>query len=117
MTPAITNCFVDEDSDYPTHRPLVIEVVTKMLEATVKELQKPTNFAWLLNHKIEKEVEKEMVKKGEEKQKGNDKYEGKQEFTIRKKNLEILHKEMDEAMEKRKHRIRYAVSQRDTSMQ
>ena len=50
-------------SDYPTHRPLVIEVVSKMLEATVKELQKPTNFAWVLNQQIEKEVENAMLEK------------------------------------------------------
>ena len=31
--------------------------------------------------------------------------------------MELLHKEMDGAMQKRKHRIRHAVSQKDTSMQ
>ena len=54
MTPAIANCYVDENSNYPTHIPLIIEVVTKLLEATIKELQKPTNFAWMLNQKIDK---------------------------------------------------------------
>ena len=56
MTPAIVNCYVDENSDYPTHKPLIIEVVTKLLEVTIKELQKPTNFATMLNQKIDKEV-------------------------------------------------------------
>ena len=68
MTPAITSCYVDENSDFPTHRPLVIEVVSKLLEATVKELQTPTNFAWMLNHKIEKEAEEANLKREEEKQ-------------------------------------------------
>lgn len=40
MTPAIVKCYVDEGSDYPTHRPLCIEVLTRMLEVNVKELQK-----------------------------------------------------------------------------
>ena len=31
MTPAIVSCYVHENSDYPTHRPLLIEVVTKIL--------------------------------------------------------------------------------------
>ena len=81
-----------------------------MLEATVKELQKPINFAGLSNQRIEEEVEKEAWRKEEEKQKGKDTYEGEQEFTIREKILEELHKLMDEALEHRKHRIRYAVN-------
>ena len=32
MTPAITKCYVDYESDYPTHRPLIIEVMTNLLE-------------------------------------------------------------------------------------
>ena len=28
MTPAITSCYVDDNSDYPTHRPLIIEILT-----------------------------------------------------------------------------------------
>ena len=47
MTPAISKCYVDDSNDYPTHRPLVVEVITKTLEAMVKELQKPTNCARL----------------------------------------------------------------------
>ena len=57
MTPAITSCYVDDNSDYPTHRPLIIEVLTKLLEATSRELKKPTTFAWMFNQKFEKEVE------------------------------------------------------------
>ena len=64
LTPAIVNCYVDENSDYPAHRPLIIEVATKLLEATIKELQKPTNFAWMRNQKIDKEVEEAQTKKG-----------------------------------------------------
>ena len=51
MTPAIISWYVDEKSDFPTHRPLIIEVVSKLLEDTVKELHKSSNFAWVLNHK------------------------------------------------------------------
>ena len=69
MTPAIISCYVDENNDFPTHRPLIIEVVSKLLEATVKEVQKPTNFAWMLNQKIEKEVLEAIIKLEEEKEK------------------------------------------------
>ena len=43
-----------------------------MLEATVSELQKPTNSARFFNQRIEEEVEKEAQRGEEEKQKGND---------------------------------------------
>ena len=85
MTPAIVKCYVDDSSDYPTHRPLVIEVLTRMLEVTVKELQQTANFARLFNQRVEEEAEKAAMKKEEETQKGNDKFEGEQEFTIRKR--------------------------------
>ena len=48
MTPAIVKCYVDENSDYPTHRPLCIEVLTKMFEFNVRELRRPTNFTNLI---------------------------------------------------------------------
>ena len=48
MKPAIVKCYVDESSDYPTHRPLCIQVLTKLLEFNVKELRRPTNFASML---------------------------------------------------------------------
>ena len=38
MMPAIVKCYVDESSDYPTHRPLCIEVLTRLLDVNVKEL-------------------------------------------------------------------------------
>ena len=63
MTPAMVSWYVDENSDYPTHRPLIIEVVTKLLAPTTKELHKPTNFAWMLKLKIDKEVEEAQTKR------------------------------------------------------
>jgi hypothetical protein len=81
MTPAIANCYVDENSDFPTHRPLIIEVVTKLVEARSKELQNPINFAWMLSHKIDKEVEEAQIKKEEELANGNDKYQDEKRTT------------------------------------
>ena len=78
MTPPITSCRVDEHRDYPAHRPPIIEVVTKLLESTCKELKKPTNFAWMLNQKIEKEVEEAQLKREEEKARGYEDFEGEQ---------------------------------------
>ena len=99
------------------HRPLIIEVVTKLLAATVKELQKSTNFAWMLNQKIDKEVEEAQKKREEELANGNEHFEGEKEHSIRKKNLDHPHGEMDEAIEKRKHRLAYAVKTKDSSSQ
>ena len=78
MTPAIVKCFVDESSDYPTHRPLCIEVPTRMLEANVKELQRPINFASMFEQRIEAELETAVKKKEDEILKGNDAFQGEQ---------------------------------------
>ena len=75
MAPAIVKCYGDEDSDYPTHRPLCIEVLTRLLEVNVKELQTPTNFANMLEQKIEAELDREAKIRDEEILKGNDTYQ------------------------------------------
>ena len=56
LTPAITSCRVDNDADYPTHRPIIIEVETKKLETETKQLQQPTNFAMMFEDKVQEEV-------------------------------------------------------------
>jgi hypothetical protein len=48
---------------------------------------------------------------------GNDTYEAEKEHSIRHRNIEGLHKTMDQAIDKRKHRLDYAVSRRDTDTQ
>ena len=57
------------------------------------------------------------MKREEEKANGNENYEGEQEHIIRQRNIEALHREMDQAVEKRKHRLDYAVKLRDTNTQ
>ena len=74
--------------------------MTKLLEATTKELQKPTNFVCMLNQKIDKEVEEAQKKREEELANGNEHFEGEKEYNIRKRNIDHLHGKMDEAIEK-----------------
>ena len=71
----------------------------------------------MLSQKIESEIEEAAVKREEEKNNGNDNHEGEQEHSIRQRNIEALHREMDQAVGKRKHRLDYAVKLRDTSTQ
>ena len=117
MTPAITKCYVDDYSDFPIHKPLIIEIMTKLLENTSRELKKPTNFASMLNQKIDEEAEEVAVKLEENKAIGNDTYEAEKEHSIRHINIEGLHQAMDQAIDKRKHRLDYAALQRDTDTQ
>lgn len=117
MTPAIVSCCVDENNDFPTYRPLIIEVVAKILEVDIKELQKPTNFAWMLNHKIEEEVEKAQIQKDEEVTNGNNNLQGEKEHDIRQRNIDRLHGKMDGSINQRKHKLAYAVKNKDTSTQ
>ena len=70
MTPAIVKCYVDESSDYPTHRPLCIAVLTRLPEVYVKELQRPTNFANMFEQRIEAELVAAAKRKEGEAQKG-----------------------------------------------
>ena len=41
----------------------------------------------------------------------------KKEHCIRKRNIDYLHEKIDEAIDKRKHRLAYAVKTKDTSTQ
>ena len=64
MTPAIVKCYVGENSDYPTHRPLCIEVLTKLLEFNVEELRMPTIIASMIEQRIEDELAREATNTG-----------------------------------------------------
>ena len=64
MTPAIVKCHADESSDYPTHRPLCIEVLTKLFGFNVREPRKTTHFASMMEQHIEGEIDVENKKKG-----------------------------------------------------
>ena len=117
MTPAIVKCYVDESSDYPTHRPLCIEVITKMLEFNVRELRRPTNFANLLEQQISEEIDDESKKRDEQIFNGNDAYTGPSEHDIRKNVMDKFHAIIDDQLERREHSLKYAAKVKDTGMQ
>ena len=56
-------------------------------------------------------------KKEEELQKGNEALQGEQEYAIRKISREEFHKEIDDQLERREHRLKHAVKIKDTNMQ
>ena len=49
---AITTCKVDRLADYPTHKPIGIEIQTEKLQSTTNENVKPTDFAELFEEKV-----------------------------------------------------------------
>lgn len=73
-------------------------------------------FANMLEQTIEAELDREAKKRDEEILKGNDTYQGEQEYAIRKRSRDELHKEIDDQLERREHRLKHAVKIRDTSM-
>ena len=88
--------------DYPTHSPVVIEIATEKLEVETRELQKPTNFAILLEEKDQKDHEDEN-KAIRERNRGKPDGEEEKEKTIsqiHKRNAEQLHEHMDEQIAK-----------------
>jgi hypothetical protein len=115
MTPAVTLCFVDNDADYPTHRPVVFDVATNKLETTTKELIKPTDFAVLFEEKVQDEVQKERQAEIEKNKLHNEDPEGVDENKIRRAHLNKLHGHMDEQLEKRRYRLQTAVHNKNTT--
>ena len=61
VSPAITACEVGQCDDYPTHRPLKIEVNVKQLEKVIRELHKTTGYAKLLEEKIQGKIQEERA--------------------------------------------------------
>ena len=117
MTPAIVICHVDESSDYPTHRPLCIEVLTKLLEFNVKELRRPTNFPNMMEQRIEDEIDVEDKRRDEETLNGNETYQGQTEHDIRKRIREAFHIAIDDQLERRENSLKHAVNVKDIDMQ
>ena len=60
---------------------------------------------------------KRLRQKDEEILKGNDTYQGEQEYAIRKRSRDEFHKEIDDQLGRREHRLTHAVKITDTSMQ
>ena len=124
LTPSIKRCWVEQAGDFPTHRPLLIEVSVKRMQRTTNQLIKPTNFAEMFEAKVQKEIaeaevnlqqqRKDEVQHSGEKRK---KQKGVDESEIRKRNLNELHALMDVQIRKRQHRIKYAQYQRNTTRQ
>ena len=57
------------------------------------------------------------MKKEEELANGNDKYQDEKEHSIRQRNIDRLHDNMDETIKKKKHRLTFAAKIKDTSTQ
>ena len=102
LTPSIKRCWVEQAGEFPTHRPLLIEVSVKRMQRTTNQLIKPTNFADMFEAKVQKEIaeaeinlqqqRKDEVQHSGEKRK---KQKGVEESEIRKRNLNELHALMD----------------------
>jgi hypothetical protein len=125
LSPAITACTADRLADYPTHRPIGIQIRTEQLQNTVNENVKPTDFTELFEGKVKEEweAEEEELKNNEQDEEAaedNDsrrKQKSANENRIRKRLLKQLHEEMDRQLEKREHRLRWAAHNKNTTSQ
>ena len=57
LTPSIKQCWVDQAGEYPSHRPLMVEIYVKKLQRVVNKLNKPTDFSELFDEKVKEMVE------------------------------------------------------------
>ena len=80
-------------------------------------MQRPTNFATLFHEKVMEEVAAQQVKEDRKsKEEGKEPKEVDQ-YAVRKDNLRKLHEHMDKQIDKRKHRLRHAPANKDTTTQ
>ena len=73
LSPAVKTCIVDQLDQFPTHRPIVVEIATERMQKVTTEIVKPTNFATLSEEEVQGEVQtaQEEARKKQEKQGGN----------------------------------------------
>ena len=64
----MVKCHVDQEGQFPTHRPLVMEIASQMVTKITRELIKPTNFAQLFEDKVQSEYQQELEKYAAEKE-------------------------------------------------
>ena len=116
LTPAITHCEVDPSSDYPTHRPLCIDISTNDLKKKTKQLIKPTDMAEMMEERILKELKSDQDKREEiikQMREGESEPKEVHECDVRKRCLEELQVLMDHQIEKRHHRFELAIHTRN----
>ena len=117
LYPAVNNFWFDQDANYPTHKPLCIEVKTKKLHSETNEMQRPTNFANLFEEKVMEEVAAQQVKDDKKSEEEGKESKAVDQYAIRKDNLRRLHEHMDKQVDKRKHRLQHAAANKDTTTQ
>ena len=121
LIPAIKKCEVDNAGDFPTHKPLIVEVMTDKLINTTNQINKPTNYAMLFEEKVQREFAaavKEHEERPEEvKEKDTPKTKGPNEGAIRKANEARFQAIMDRTIEDRRHRFNLAEQQKNTTRQ
>ena len=117
LAPAVRAFRIDEDADYPTHRPAIIDVGTKKLMTATRQLQKPTDFAELFEAKLQEEVTRQQDIMNEQSKVDGSEPNTADQNKIRKQHIEILHGHMDEQISKRHYRLLQAQVAGDTTIQ
>ena len=117
LAPAVKVFEVNNDGNYPTHRPIRIRIATAQLKTTTNQLRRPTNYATLFQEKMDKDVKAKQEMMDAEAKANGEKAKKVDENLIRKSNLDKLHALMDKHLKEREPRIKRAVSQKNTTMQ
>ena len=59
LFPALEACRVDQCDQFPTHRPLLVSIRVQKLEQFTRKLQTTTDYAKMIEEKIQLQIEKE----------------------------------------------------------
>ena len=55
LTPAVKKCSVQKDADFPTHKPVLVEVESASVNKETRQLHTPTDFSQLFEEKAQRE--------------------------------------------------------------
>ena len=108
LMPAIEECWVDNGDTFATHRPLGVRIRVQQIAKQMKTLRKTTNYAELLEAKIQ-QVLKEETEQADD---GN----AAKEMKIRKRLTELMQEEMDKQVEERKSRMEHAILEKTRTL-
>ena len=117
LTPAIKHFSVEQNANYPTHKPIRIKVATSELKTVTNQLRKPTNYATLFQEKLDKDLAAKKDEAEREAKENNEEPKKVDINAVRKEHTQRLHNLMDKHLEKRKHRLQASAENKNTTRQ
>lgn len=116
LTPALDNCRTDRCDDYPTHKPLMVDIRIKELKQSVREHQPTTDVAKPIEDMIQNKIEEARDRQQEDNQDQQEETEVHiDEAKTTRAIVDELHTAMDQQIDNRQHRLEHVALSKDTN--